>query len=140
MRQAILDIGKACNEARARAILAGVTTEVRIRPRQHVISVVEGSAQPASRGSSYSFEGEDLVEHRAGGGEIFTAKISDQIIFKFIGVNLLPDLEGREEVTCPFYKDGTCDEMVILLQSDKGEVRKITTEVVTGAMDWEVLK
>jgi Tfp pilus assembly major pilin PilA len=141
MRQVVADFAQACSEARARAILSGSTAEVRIRPRARTVSAVEGSSRPASTGnSSYSFQGDELVEHTAGGGEIFSAKISDHILIDFIGVNLVPDLQGLDEVTCLFYKDGTCDEMVVLLRSDKGEVRKITTEVVTGSTDWEIIK
>ncbi len=141
MRQAIADISQACSDARARAILNGVATEVRIRPRERTVSAIEGSSQPAAAGnSSYSFEGEELVEHRGGGGAIFSATLSDHILIEFIGVNLIPDLQGQPEVTCLFYPNGTCDELVVLLRSDKGEVRKITTEVVTGVVDWELIR
>ena len=141
MRQVVADMSQACTEARARAILTGKTAEVRIRPRERTVSAVEGSSQSTAPGhSSYGFQGEDIVEHVAGGGGIFSAKISEHIIIDFIGVNLVADLQGLDEVTCLFYPNGTSDEMVVLLRSDKGEVRKLTTEVVTGAMDWEIMK
>jgi hypothetical protein len=141
MRQAVSDISEACSTARARAILNGVTTEVRLRPTQRVITVLEGAARPASTGgSTYSFEGEELVEHRASGASIFSATLSDQIIIEFVGVNLIPDLQELDEVSCLFYPNGTSDEFVVLLRSDRGEVRKVTTEVVTGIADVEVIK
>jgi hypothetical protein len=31
-----------------------------------------------------------------------------------------------------FYPNGTCDELTLILASDKGEWKKITTEVTTG--------
>ena len=141
MRQAVADLSEACSTARARAVLNGVATEVRIRPGDRTINVVEGAAAPAStRGSSFHFENEQLVERHAGGGAIFTAKISDRIIIEFIGVNLIPDLQQLDEVTCLFYPNGTSDELVVLIRSDQGEIRKITTEVVTGIADVEVIK
>lgn len=141
MRQAVADISEACSTARARAILNGVTTEVRLRPHDRSISVVEGAAAPSSTGgSSYGFQGDEVVEHRSGGGGIFSAKLSDHIIVEFVGVNLIPDLQELDEVSCLFYPNGTSDEFVVLLRSDQGEVRKITTEVVTGIADVEVIK
>ena len=142
MRQAVADLSEACSTARARAILNGVATEVRIRPGDRTISVTEGAASPASTGgSSFHYENEQLVERNAGGGgSIFTAKISDRIIIEFIGVNLMPDLQQLDEVTCLFYPNGTSDELVVLIRSDQGEIRKITTEVVTGIADVEVIK
>lgn len=143
MRQAVADLSEACSQARARAILNGVATEVHIRPGDRSISANEagGSATPSFGKSSFSFEGDEFVEHRSGGGgSIFSAKLSDHIIIEFIGVNLISDLQELNDVSCMFYPNGTSDELVVLLRSDQGEVRKITTEVVTGIADVEVIK
>ena len=146
MRQAVADLTEACGQARARAILNGVATELRIRPADHSISVVESAVQaggPGAMGTSFSFEDSgEIVERRAssGGSGIFSAKISDHIIIEFIGVNLMPDLQELDEVSCVFYPNGTSDELVVLIRSDQGEIRKITTEVVTGVADVEVVK
>jgi hypothetical protein len=142
MRQALVDVTDACREARAHAVLDGVATELRIRPGDRSISVVAGAAPPPAGpdGSIYSFEGENLVEHRPGGGSIFSAKLSDHILIEFIGVNLVGELEKLDEVSCTFYPNGTSDELVILLRSDLGEIRKITTDVITGIADVEVVK
>lgn len=147
MRQAVADLTEACSQARARAILNGVATELRIRPADHSLNVVESAVQasgPVSMGRSFSFEDSgEIVERRAssgGGSGIFSAKISDHIIIEFIGVNLMPDLQELDEVSCVFYPNGTSDELVVLIRSDQGEIRKITTEVVTGVADVEVVK
>lgn len=142
MRQALVDVTEACRDARAHAIMNGVATELRIRPADRSISVIEGAAPPpaGADGSIYSFEGENLVEHRPGGASIFSAKLSDRILIEFIGVNLVGELEKLEEVSCTFYPNGTSDELVILLRSDQGEIRKITTDVITGIADVEVVK
>lgn len=142
MRQAVADISEACSQARARAILNGTTTQVRIRTREKTITVTEGAARPSGPGggTTYSFEGDQMVERAAGGGQIFSAKLSDHILIEFIGVNLIPDLQELDEVICLFYPNGTSDELVVLIRSDQGEIRKITTEVVTGIADVEVVK
>ncbi|HWN95515.1 MAG TPA: prepilin-type N-terminal cleavage/methylation domain-containing protein [Methylomirabilota bacterium] len=138
MRQAVSDISEACSQARARAILNGVATEVRIRPQDRSISAVEvGGARDAM--PSYGANLEPAVE-RSGGGGIFSAKLSDHILIEFIGVNLIPDLQQLDEVSCMFYPNGTSDELVVLIRSDRGEIRKITTEVVTGIADVEVVQ
>ena len=143
MRKAVADITEACSAARARAILNGVATEFRIRPGDRTITVVESASQATGpdSGPSYTFENEQFVEKPAGGGgSIFSAKLSDHIFIEFIGVNLIPDLQQMDEVASLFYPNGTADEMVLLIRSDRGEVRKITTEVVTGIADVETIK
>lgn len=140
MRKAVADVNEACSHARARAVLDGMVTELRIRPADRQISVVAGSAAKTTGDSSYSFEGEELVEHKAGSSAAFSAKLSDHILIEFIGVNLIPDLQQAEEVSCFFYPNGTSDELVLLLRSDQGEIRKITTDVITGIADVEVIK
>ncbi len=139
MRQAVADITEACTQARARAILNGVPTEVRIRPSDRTISAIEaGGARNAM--PSYGADFEPVTKGSGGGGGVFSAKLSDHILIEFIGVNLIEDLQRLEEVSCMFYPNGTSDEMVVLIRSDKGEVRKITTDVVTGVPDVEVVK
>jgi prepilin-type N-terminal cleavage/methylation domain-containing protein len=152
MRQAVDDIFEACRRAREQAILTGHTTEVRIRPADRTITV--GAASGAgSDGPSYgaAMETEAPSERAstgerpkstsvAGAGGAFSAKLSEHIIIEFIGVNLIPDLQQMEEVTAMFYRNGTSDELVVLMRSDRGEVRKVTTEVVTGLPDVEVVR
>jgi prepilin-type N-terminal cleavage/methylation domain-containing protein len=142
MRKAVADVTEACSQARARAILNGVTTEVRIRPGDKTISAIEGSGGggPSFGAAAFTAEGEPAVQHRGGGGSIFSAKFSDHILIDFIGVNLIPDLQQLDEVSASFYPNGTSDELVVLLRSDQGEIRKITIEVVTGIPDVEVIK
>ncbi len=143
MRKAVADLTEACSQARSRAILNGVATELRIRPGDRSITVVESASQVAAPvgGLSYKFEGDEFVEKPAGGGgSVFSAKLSDHIFIEFIGVNLIPNLHELDEVSSTFYPNGTSDELVVLIRSDQGEVRKITTEVVTGIADVEVIK
>ena len=137
MRQAVADISEACSQARARAVLNGVPTEVRIRPRDRTIVAAEAGAV---RNSMHFTDLKLQVSGGGGGGNIFSATLSDHILIEFIGVNLIGDLQQLEEASCSFYPNGTSDEMVVLIRSDRGEIRKITTEVVTGIADVEVIR
>lgn len=138
MRQAVSDVLDACGRARERAILTGVPTEVRIRPGDRMISVAGSSAPAAAPGANrtYSFEGEagneQIVEHKAGTGELFSAKISDRITFTYIEVNQETDLEQAEEVVFVFFPNGTADEAGLVLRSDDNEARSILVDVITG--------
>lgn len=138
MRQAVTDVLDACGRARERAILTGVPTEVRIRPGDRMISVSGSSAPAATPGANrtYSFEGEagqeQMVEHKAGTGELFSAKISDRITFTYIEVNQETDLEQVEEVVFVFFPNGTADEAGLVLRSDDNEARSILVDVITG--------
>jgi prepilin-type N-terminal cleavage/methylation domain-containing protein len=137
MRQAVSDVLDACSRARERAILTGVATEVRIRPADRTISVSGSSAPPSTGGNrSYSFEGEagneQIVEHHAGTSELFSAKISDRIMFTYIEVNQETDLEQLDEVVVVFFPNGTADEAGFVLRSDNNEARSILVDVITG--------
>jgi len=142
MRQAVKDITDACREARQRAILNGTTTEVRIRPGDRTISAIEsgGGASPSFGAAAFTEDGEPKVQHRGGGGTIFTAKLSDHIWFEYIGVNIDEDIRDREEISASFYSNGTSDAIALLIKSDRGEVRKIIVDVVTGVPDVETLR
>ena len=142
MRQAVLDITEACRVARERAVLNGVTTEVRIQPRNGIISAVEGSGsgQPSFGAAAFDERGEPTVQHRGGGGTIFTVNLPKSVLIEFVGVNLIPDLHELDEVSASFYPNGTSDELVVLFRSDRGEVRKLTTDVITGIPDVEIIR
>jgi len=139
MRQAVADIMEACTQARARAILNGVPTEVRIRPSDRTISAIEAGGARNTM-PSFGADLEPITKGSGGGGSIFSTKLSDHILIEFIGVNLIGDLQQIDEVSCMFYPNGTSDELVVLIRSDKGEIRKIMTEVVTGVPDVEVIR
>jgi prepilin-type N-terminal cleavage/methylation domain-containing protein len=134
MRQAVSDVLDACSRARERAILSGTTCNVHIRPRDHTISVSGGgSAKPSAGGNStYSFEGDQMVEHVAGSGELFSAKISDRITFFFIAVNEDEELQELDEIVFAFLPNGTADQVDIVLRSDQNEARGISVDVITG--------
>lgn len=136
MRAAIADISELCRDARNEAVLKGTTVELRISPMNRTMSVNVGTA-PTDTGSSAVNSDQARETFTGGGSAASSKKISDHIQFRFLEVNLTPnpDLADR---SCFFYKNGTSDELAMVILSDRGEVRKITTDPVTGIVDVEI--
>jgi type II secretory pathway pseudopilin PulG len=138
MRQAVSDVLDACSRARERAILSGQACEVHIRPGDRLISVTGSSAPPPAAGANrtYSFEGEagneQIVEHKSGTGELFSAKLTDRITITYIAINEQEELQQMDEVAITFNSDGTADQADLVLRGDDNEVRGITVDVITG--------
>lgn len=144
MRKAASDVMEACSHARARAILDATVMELRIRPQDRRFSVAPGTPAPSMeeemRGPrTFMFHGDEMVERtpRASGAAAFSVKLSNSILIEGLGVNG-EDWTEDEEARVRFYPNGTCDEMSIVLLSDKGERRNIFLEVVTGLAEFEV--
>jgi prepilin-type N-terminal cleavage/methylation domain-containing protein len=136
MRQAVSDVIDACGHARARAILDGTVCEVTIRvpPNGSVNVTATGKATAGTE-----FTDSDAGE-RPAGGSVFSAKFQDRIVKVDAMVFEAADRNVENEVVCKFYPNGTCDAMRVELASDRNEVRIITTDVVTGIADVEVVR
>jgi len=138
MRKAVADVLEACNAARSRAILDGTIVELSIRgDPDRVINV---SSTGRSSETDTGFEpGQGGV---ASGGNVFSAKFSDHLTkIEAVGFKEKDAERGHDnEMICKFYPDGTCDAIKVELQSDRGEVRIITTDVITGIADVEVAR
>ena len=81
-----------------------------------------------------------MVDHpvaSSGGGGGMSVKLSPSIRIEGLGVSG-EDWTEDEEAHVWFYANGTCDEMSLVLLSDKGERRNIFLEVVTGMAEFEV--
>jgi hypothetical protein len=63
-------------------------------------------------------------------------KLSPSIVVEGLGVNG-EDWTEDDEAHVRFYPNGTCDQMSVVLLSDKGERRNIWLEMVTGYADVE---
>ena len=145
MERATENLMEACNQARANAILQGVTTELRIRPGDRQVSVVViGNVTEPREDASLSSPGVSGEEwrleesHLAGGASIYSFKFSDKILVEGLGINGL-DWTDDEEGGVRFYPNGTSDEMSVVLQHrDTGVERNVWLEVVTALAAYEV--
>jgi hypothetical protein len=125
-----------CREARNRAVLEGKIMELRIQPGSKSFSVAAGTAATTTSSGDAAPSAE--MGSQTSSTSTLNRKLSDSIIIEFIGVNLQPDLQLTEQCGALFYPNGTADELVVVLRSDRGEVRQISVDVVTGIPDVEV--
>ncbi|MBI3848906.1 MAG: type II secretion system protein [Verrucomicrobia bacterium] len=128
LRQGASDVVEACSNARARAILQGGTMEVVIRAEDGQINV-----QPAS-GVAVA-----VTNSSAASSAAFSARLGKDIGIAMLDVNLMDQMQASE-ARVRFFPNGTCDEFTLVLQSEKGEIRKITLEATTGLADVEALR
>ena len=148
MRKAVSEVMEVCAHARARAVLGGVPMELRIRLMDRSFSVATASVQrdldepAAATGNAFMFRGDEVVTKASVRSPAATEEgrasthLSDRIHIEGLGVNG-EDWTEDEEARVRFYPNGTCDEMSLILLSDKGERVNITLEVVTGLADME---
>jgi prepilin-type N-terminal cleavage/methylation domain-containing protein len=123
-RQSINQIVEVCSNARARAILSGQMTEVVFHPRERRLQVEGGGSAPARPTA-----GMDLANIPSDSG--LAASIPEEVIVEMLDVNL-SEYKDSEMARVRFYPNGTCDELTIVLRSEKNEFRKITLEVTTA--------
>lgn len=124
-RQSINQIVEVCSNARARAILSGEMTQVVFHPRERRLEVSGGASAPERPSSGMEIANVPM----AGSG--LSATISEDVVIEMLDINL-SEYKDSEYAAARFYPNGTCDELVIILRSDKNEFRKIWLEVTTA--------
>ena len=135
LRQAASDIAEACSEARAKAILLGVPTELVIRGGGE-LSV---AAVPESEAGSSALSEEPAAQPAAlSKSQLFSAHLQEDVAITLLYVNLKDQMQ-TEATHVHFYPNGTSDEFTIVLQA-QGGVRKISLECVTGLATVEVIR
>jgi prepilin-type N-terminal cleavage/methylation domain-containing protein len=134
LRQAVSDIVEVCSNARAQAILRGVTVELRIRPQEGTLDV----SGAASQRSAESMEPGSTAAFAPAPRSGLSAHISDRLIIEMVDVNFI-EYKDEEEARVRFHPNGTCDELTIVLRSEKNEFRKISLEVTTSLAMVETL-
>jgi len=137
IRKAVQDVTEACFEARQAAIMSGHTAELSIKGgaiRTITVTLTGATDEGMVGGDNTS------GTSGGGGGTKFSAKFSDHMIKIEAEVFKAADRELENEMICKFYANGTCDPMRVELRSDQGEGRIITTDVITGIADVEVIK
>ena len=108
LRQVVIDIVEACNQARAQAILDGTEKALVLNMQERTISA----------------PGHEAVH------------IPDRVMVELVGVNFV-DVKDMPSVNVRFFPNSTSDEFTIVLRSDQNEIRKISLEVVTALADVE---
>ncbi len=128
LRKAVADVVEVCSNARAQAILRGTTVELVIHPQERSLAV---SAVPASKSTETDGGEAPPAAEPATPRSGLSAQISDRITIEMVDVNLF-EYKDLEEAKVRFYPNGTCDELTIVLRSEKNEFRKISLEATTS--------
>lgn len=151
MQKAVRDITELMWRARADAILTGVTTAVQVRPHEGTFRVVKiGTAAPAAdasevAGAGAGANGSTAVptpvpaprpSSEAESDSDRFKKLDPAIVVEGLGING-EDWTEDEMGEARFYPNGTADDFAVVLRSQKGELRKIYVEVVTGLSEVE---
>ena len=132
LRNAVADIVEVCSNARAQAILGGRMVELHIHPQEHRLDVAAAAASRASAAGGDALPPtESLPESNPRPRSGMSAQIPDNLVFEMVDVNFV-EYKDAEMARVRFHPNGTCDEMTIVLRSDKNEFRKITLEVTTS--------
>jgi len=135
LRKAVSDITDACGDARAKAILLGVPTELVIRGGGE-LSV---AAVPESEAGSSALSEEPAAQPAAlSKSQLFSAHLQEDVAITLLYVNLKDQMQ-TEAAHVHFYPNGTSDEFTIVLQA-QGGVRKISLECVTALATVEVIR
>ena len=114
IRKTMNDIVETCQSARAKAIMSGSYADLIIHPRDGKLEVSGG----APSGGYGSWAHSAKIE----GAKLYALRIN----------NSREDLSQVEEVRVRFYPDGKCEEMTLLLMTDKNEMRGINLEITTS--------
>lgn len=139
LRQAVADVVEVCSTARARAILGGRPVELWIRPQEKLLWVAGGTEEtaPAEPGAGVEPAGPSPLnrgEERSG----LSARLPESITLEMVDVNFV-EFKDAELARVRFFPNGTCDELTLVLRSDRNEYRKISLEVTTALAQVETL-
>ncbi len=127
LRKAVNDVVEICGHARAQAILSGKTTVVVFHPRAGEIDYGGGVDRSA-------------MSSRVGQKPVTSTKFDSRVDVDLLKINELDLTEPVDDVaTANFFKDGTCDEMTLVLHAGD-QWRAITLEVTTALASVETVK
>ncbi len=135
MGAAVRDVMDVCRDARARAVLGGSTVELHIHPRDGRFDIVGGSGGAPKQAEVGNGPGTSVSAGHASG----SVQISDRVLIEMCDVNF-DEYRDAEEAVVKFFPNGTSDEFTLVLHGDKGEIRKITLEVVTALAECTVIR
>ncbi|HEV2393413.1 MAG TPA: type II secretion system protein [Verrucomicrobiae bacterium] len=132
MVQALRDVQEVLSNARARSILQGREVDVLFFPKERRLEVaaavgmtnaapvVDGADNPVAVNAAPVASGSGL-----------SAQISDRVAIDMLDINLT-EYKDAERARVRFNPNGTCDEMTLILRSEKNEQEGISLEITTG--------
>jgi prepilin-type N-terminal cleavage/methylation domain-containing protein len=138
LRKAVNDVMTICYNARAQAILHGVTTSVVFHPRDGEVALSGLAATTAT--DAFTSPDASSRENTAptATSALNSTKFDDSIIIDMLDVNL-SEYKDTSEARVRFFPDGTSDEMTLIIHSID-QYRKMTLEVTTGLVSVEAIQ
>jgi len=129
MGKALADIVEVCSNARARAILGGHQIDVVFHPRDGRLEVGGAAVSPSQPPPPLGTP-EPLVPPPAAGSGL-SAQLGEGIVIRALGINMV-DFTDAETARVRFFPNGTCDEMLMVINSVQNEQRGISLEITTA--------
>ena len=123
MVSALRDLTDLCRNARARAVFKEEAVQLHIHVRDGSMQISGGGLAPGAEGSFTKT----------------SAQFSGGIRIEALGVNY-QDYTDADEAVVNFYPNGTSDELIMVIQGEHGEERKVSLEVVTALCEVETLR
>ena len=138
LRKAVNDVKTICYNARAQAILHGVTTTVVFHPQSGGVALSSLAATNSTDGFAPEKPSGESSAAATSGSALNSTKFDDSIIVDMLDVNLSENKDAGE-ARVRFFPDGTSDEMTLIIHSGD-QYRKITLEVTTGRASVEAIQ
>ena len=139
LRKAVNDVKTICYNARAQAILHGVTTTIVFHPQSREMALMVLATTNASAGfASPAAPTGETQPASSGASALNSTQFGDSITIDMLDVNL-SEYKDADEARVRFFPDGTSDEMTLIINAGD-QYRKITLEVPTGLASTEVIQ
>ncbi len=124
MAKALSELVEVCSRARAVAIMQGKPVELVFYPQEGRFGISGGTI--AGAGPRIPLAGPI-----SGSGD--SGQLPPEVTIQLLDINKLwHPFERDESARVRFFPNGTCDEMTLVLMSDRGEQRAVTLEVTTS--------
>ncbi len=125
MAKALSELVEVCSRARAVAIMQGHPVDLMFYPQEGRFAI-SGATAAVSRGPRVPLAGPI-----SGSGD--SGQFPPEITIQMLDINKLRhDFRLDESARVRFYPNGTCDELTLILMSDRGEQRAVMLEVTTS--------
>ncbi len=128
MAKALSEVIEACSYARAQAIMQNRQVDLMFYPQEARFAVA-GAPPPAGSTAATTLAMVGGVSAASGSA----GQLPKEVAIEMLDINKLPhDFRLDETARVRFFPNGTCDELTLILLSDRGERRAIMLEVTTG--------
>jgi prepilin-type N-terminal cleavage/methylation domain-containing protein len=130
MGKALSELVEVCSHARAQAIMQGKQVDLMFYPQEGRFSI-GGSAAASAPGAPAVVQVSIPGGSSPGSGS--AGQFPREITIEMLDINKLPhDFRLDESAKVRFFPNGTCDELTVILLSDRGERREVMLEVTTA--------